>query len=359
MNRNHKLIFLIVFVNVLFFSANFAFGENFIRQIHTICIPKVAGAYNASIIEFEEGFLMAFRYDKYKLPIYSNLNEFYQHIGLIQLDQQFHPIYPWTLCKEVGNRAYDPRLIKVGDSIYLIYTSARPSDAHSSLSSQLCFTKVHPLGRGFKVDFPKPLQKEGQQNWEKNWVPFNYENELMLAYTINPHEIIRPSLEDGLCTHLFKTEPPITWNFGLIRGGTPAILIDNEYLAFFHSSQRNPENGRYTYYIGAYTFESTPPFSLTRISYKPFSHPDFYTTPETPLSTSLVLFPAGLAIKDNLIFVSYGENDGAIKVMEIDKQLLDESLRPVEIAVKTLEVKTGLPLEFSSTETETYTPEKD
>jgi hypothetical protein len=70
--------------------------------------------------------------------------------------------------------------------------------------------------------------------------------------------------------------------------------------------------------MGAYTFEAQPPFRLTRISSELFSHEDFFSTPKNGVTTSNVVFPVGLAIKDGVILVSYGENDAAIKVMEID-----------------------------------------
>ncbi len=322
MKRNQLLYFILSLI-----VSAFAFGDDFIKWTRPVEIPKAPGAYNASFIEYEEGFLMAFRYDTYILPIGYNLEAYHQYICLIKLDRDFNPIGEITYCRELGDRAYDPRLVRVGSEIYLTYSSARPEDAHSSMGSVLRFTNVQPLGGQFRVMPPLTFQPPFQSLFEKNWVPFDYEGLFLIGYTINPHAIMSVNLENGINTHLFTTSPQIRWDWGIIRGGTPAVLMDGEYLGFFHSSCHDPVTHRYTYYVGAYTFQSRPPFSLTRISAKPFTHKDFYSTPEIPLSTSLVLFPAGLVVKGNQIFVSYGENDGAIKVMEIDKNLLYKTLQ--------------------------------
>jgi predicted GH43/DUF377 family glycosyl hydrolase len=318
----------IVILFVAFLIKIPSFGSDFIKQIHQINIPGAPGAYNASLIEHENGFIMAFRYDRYLIPIERYPHEYYQHICLVKLDEEFNSIGEYSFCRELGERAYDPRLVRVGSNIYLIYTSHRPEHSNSLMSSMLCLSRIQPKSDGFKIQPPTPLYVSFQQRWEKNWVPFDYKGTFLMGYTINPHVIISPS-HNGSSAHLFTSSPQISWNFGIIRGGTPAVLVDDEYLAFFHSSVFNPLTGWYTYYMGAYTFKSKPPFTLTRISIEPFYHPDFYSIPHTPLSSSLVIFPAGLVVKNNRIFISYGENDAGIKVMEIDKELLYKSLRPV------------------------------
>lgn len=93
---------------------------------------------------------MAFRYDKFVLPICNNQKHFQQHICLVRLNSDFKPIGQWVICKELGNRAYDPRLVQVDNQIFLSFSSAGKNDPHSSLSSHLCLTlwldlAMHPL----------------------------------------------------------------------------------------------------------------------------------------------------------------------------------------------------------------------
>lgn len=69
---------------------------------------------------------------------------------------------------------------------------------------------------------------------------------------------------------IYLSNTYIRWEFGAPRGGTPALLVNGEYLAFFHSKKRVFKHGTTskigTYFMGAYTFSSEPPFMLLRAS---------------------------------------------------------------------------------------------
>lgn len=303
-------------------------GENdaFIRQIHNIDIPGFPGAYNSSLLSYEDGYLLAFRHDTFKWPIHANPIDFCQHIGIIKLDKNFSPISPATILSELGYRSYDPRLVQVGNAIYVVYAAAPPGLNSSLLGSQMCLAQLHPSEDEFIVGLPTRLNTYPQNCFEKNWVPFVYEDNLFLGYTINPFKILSPNLVTGGCQCLYTTAPSISWKYGSIHGGTPAVLVDNEYLGFFESSCNYYG---YTYFIGAYTFEAEPPFRLTRISTEPFSHSDFFSTPRNGLTDRRVVFPAGLVVEDDVLYISYGENDAGTKILEIDKRLLYDSMQEV------------------------------
>ncbi len=261
-----KIPILLIFIVVSVWSLS-AEQSVFIEEIIEIKIPGLQGAYNPSLVDFEDGYLMVFRYDIYKEPIGSYVNDFYQYIGVILLDQNFNPKGPWQPC--IGNRTYDPRLLKIDETIYMIFASPAPSDEHSCLSSRLNLCTVNYSEEGISVSNLNALNVSFQQKWEKNWVLFEYHNQLHLEYQISPHVILQPSLVDGSCDALIFEEndnftKTIKWPYGLIRGGTPALLVDGKYLGFFHSSQIDPDTHKYTYYIGAYTFLNAPPFTIER-----------------------------------------------------------------------------------------------
>lgn len=303
--------------------------DEFIEDIIEINIPGLKGAYNASLVDFEDGYLMAFRYDVYKEPIGLYINDFYQYIGVILLDENFKPKSPWQTC--IGNRTYDPRLLKVDDTIYMIFASSAPSDPHSCVSSRLNLCTINYSEEGIAVSNLNALNAPFQQKWEKNWVLFSYDSTIFLEYTISPHVILQPSILDGSCIDLiFNDSQIIQWPFGIIRGGTPALLVDDKYLGFFHSSQIDPDTHKYTYYIGAYTFLNTPPFTIDQVSSSPFFHPDFFSTPKNAKTTSEVVFPGGFVIKNDKIYLCYGENDDAIKIMILDKKKLFASMRNID-----------------------------
>lgn len=245
------------------------------------------------------------------------------------MNADFDPIGKWIPCDKIGNRAYDPRFIRIGDRIFLTYTAAPPG-SNSVCGSTVNVVEIHQDQDSVILDDPIILTVPFQQAWEKNWVSFNYDNHLALAYSINPHVVIIPAPPDGMCNCFSKSESNLTWKWGVIRGGTSALLVDGEYLAFFHSCKEAPLSRHRTYYIGAYTFNAQPPFNITRISPKPFSHHNFYSSlPNhilTGTSSAHTLFPGGLALKDDRIYICYGENDACIKVMEINKKELYDSL---------------------------------
>ena len=322
--------FLLLFLPLLTVSAKESVKkkDSFIEDIFEIKIPGFEGAYNASMVEYDNGYLMAFRYDTYTLPINRHLEDFRQHIGVIRLDKNFQPQGPVHMI--LGDRTYDPRLLKIDDTIYIIFSSSGQTDPHSLISSHLNLCTIDYSEVGVTVSNRISLNVSFQQNWEKNWVPFNYKNMIYLEYTINPQVVIIPYLMDGSCKASSRNSQNIHWPYGIIRGGTPALPIEEDYLGFFHSSKIDSKTNKYTYYVGAYIFSNDPPFNLKKVSSEPFSHPNFYSTKHSPSTTSRVIFPGGFVIRDDKIYLCYGENDAAIKVMVLDKSELYRSMKNVE-----------------------------
>lgn len=165
-------------------------------------------------------------------------------------------------------------------------------------------------------------------------MPFDYRGNLLLAYSIQNHRILLPYLDgSNACSLYASTYSDLSWKWGELRGGTPAIRVGNEYLAFFHSSIQIAtvhSDGQIMphYFIGAYTFQKDPPFALTRISPKPiigagFYHGEIYTPYWHPVR---VVFPCGFVYDDTYIWMSYGRQDHEIWIAKIDKAGLYNSL---------------------------------
>lgn len=90
---------------------------------------------------------------------------------------------------------------------------------------------------------------------QKNWSPFNYNGSIYFVECINPFRVLKsqmsvdgPSptgntdgmssadneIEGELVSHSWEVK--IDWDYGELRGGTPAKLIgDDEYMMLFHS----------------------------------------------------------------------------------------------------------------------------
>lgn len=163
---------------------------------------------------------------------------------------------------------------------------------------------------------------------EKNWLWFFHQDSLHLVYQANPHIVCRFS-PAGVFEQEFNTEnPEIKWDYGTIRGGTPPVLTadGDEYLSFFHSSLPSETKHR-RYYMGAYTFESQPPFRITRMTVEPLlagSDQDICSD-----TKPLVVFPCGSRLKDGKWLVSLGVNDLASAWIEIPHGDLEPLLVPV------------------------------
>ena len=175
--------------------------------------------------------------------------------------------------------------------------------------------------------------KYNSQYWQKNWIPFEWNKTLLLSYEINPHQVLYANLHDGACYHYSETAPQLNWSLGKIRGSTPPLMVDGEFLAFFHSSivtESQYSDGRelWHYFMGAYTFSSAPPFNITKITEYPIFADEFYKN-----SThwyKRVVFPGGFVESGPSFFVAYGRDDCEIWIAEIDKAALKLALKPVK-----------------------------
>lgn len=144
---------------------------------------------------------------------------------------------------------------------------------------------------------------------EKNWLWFFHNNFPALIYKACPHTIEKFS-QDFCASHshsAYQSEwDSSIWHHGEIRGGTPPVLVDGEYWTFFHSHTPYSDGMR-QYHMGAYAFQSHPPFAITRITSEPLlsgSRLD-RTSPKKPL----VVFPQGALLQhDNWLIVG-GCND--------------------------------------------------
>jgi len=161
---------------------------------------------------------------------------------------------------------------------------------------------------------------------------------ILLSYSINPHFVLKPNMENGNCTTQAKTKTEFPWEWGVLRGGTPAILDNGEYLAFFHSSKeiktQQTKGKKYQhYFMGGYTFSAKPPFELTKITTHPIIGKGFYNgdTYEGKTWKPLrVVFPGGFYVDNNFIWVFYGRQDHETWVTKLDKNKFYDSLVQVK-----------------------------
>ncbi len=308
--------------------------SEFVLETKRIEVPGFPDAFNPSIISWRGYILMSFRF--IPDPKYS----FTSHLGLIFLDDDFKAMgrpYILHLRDFPPCRAEDARLIIVGEQLYMVY-SDNSEEKISKGGFRMHIAELHFDGEQFSVENIERLSRyegESREVREKNWVPFVYNGELLLAYSIAPHRIFRP-IADDFCETLCLTQSSIQWNWGNLRGGTQAQIVDGQYLAFFHSAKKLESvhsDGKTSmhYFIGAYTFLPCPPFALTQISPHPIVGRNFYHgLSYTPYWGSVnVVFPCGYICDRDHIWLSYGRQDRECWIAKIDKRGLFRSLKSI------------------------------
>ncbi len=309
--------------------------DDLVVSTKRIEIPGIPDAFNPSVIRWKNKLLMTFRF------IPDIRSRYTTYTGAIFLDSEFNPIgEPIVLTlrdskSQVPSRAEDARLIKVGSKLYIIY-SDNPNLKITRGGYRVHIAELSLDGEKIKVlkiDCFTKFEGEDQNLREKNWVPFTYKDTLLLSYSLSPHTIFKPFIGLSECKTFCSTKTNVSWDYGILRGGTPAALVENEYLAFFHSSIpmqtiHSFDKPSLHYFMGAYTFSAVPPFEIKRISKKPIVGKNFYSgiSYKPYWHPVKAIFPGGYLVNQNSIFVFYGRDDHEIWVATIDKKKLLSNL---------------------------------
>lgn len=313
--------------------------SDFVLESKKIDIPGYPDAFNPSIIRWNDSLLMSFR-------IVPNPKEKYNcNIGLVWLDEEFNIIsHPQILetvdpNSSIPARIDDARLIQIGEALYLVYADNK-EEKISRGGYRVYIAELIYNGTTFTVldqECISTFPKQNKNRREKNWTPFNFQDHLLLSYSLDPHIVFLPHRGSNTCQTFCQSKSQIEWDWGELRGGTPALpLNETEYLGFFHSTidtsslQSKRENSAH-YFMGAYTFSNSPPFTLTRISPTPIVGKDFYENDiyKPYWKPVTVVFPCGLLIDENYVWITYGQHDHEAWITKLDKRKLLDSLIPV------------------------------
>lgn len=243
-----------------------------------------------------------------------------ESIALLEYPIRFFP------CK-AEEHWEDPRAIVVNGCLYVSYSNfmTRGYYVHQGIA---------PVNNRFQGEPYHP--RYGLNSWsirsnlghEKNWLWFSHEGELHFIYATRPHVVARTK---GM-TPIFTYESPgFTWDYGLPRGGSPPVYVEEDglYWSFFHSSRdihpTTPPRRRY--YMGAYAFEPWPPFRVVLYT----RHPLLGGSENDPreLGAPLVVFPCGALISANTWTVSLGVNDCDCAWIKIPHEALRERVSKV------------------------------
>ena len=190
-------------------------------------------------------------------------------IWAVRVNAQMQPIGIPVLVIGYG---IDPRVIRVGERVLIFYAIIERDGEGVINGSSIALAEFIVTGDQWTfVDgsrLPKhPIERElstdTQKNWEKNWVPFAIDpSRVGLIYSHEPWDVITLIVEPGAPRRLesLHSGPPIQWDYGTIRGGTPPVPYDDAHLVtFFHSSQ--VIGSRNVYSVGACVFLAQAPYT--------------------------------------------------------------------------------------------------
>jgi predicted GH43/DUF377 family glycosyl hydrolase len=308
--------------------------DEFILETKQIKLNDFPDAFNPSIMRYKNKILMVFRI---RDPLLKTTNE----MGIIRLDEDLNPsskVYRIKIKPSAihgNNQTQDPKLVTINNELYLVYNDNTSKSSYSDIR-RMVVAKLDFNGRDFVIEKSNMLRiydHEIKNRNEKNWVPFIFQNNLHLAYSLEPHSIFRPIMKENRCESVASTKHSFGWNFGELRGGTQCLIVNDEYLGFFHScktmaTKQSDNKNMPHYFIGAYTFNALPPFSITGISEKPIIGKNFYNGLAHKTWKPLrVVFPGGYIFDDEYIWMSYGRQDHEMWIVKFDKAKLLNSLK--------------------------------
>ena len=273
-----------------------------IKSVKRLAIDGVLAPHNASILSDGEGYIMFFRHDfkerikvaglttpiRKKIPFISKRMPFKTYISAVRLDKNFEQVSPVCSIDTDSFFSEDPRAFRVGEKIYLSYNDMQENQLYSR-TIRLAEINPETLKTEFTLDIDQLIHHVDQTNHvEKNWVPFasqgeNGEEKIFFEYGMNPHKLMRMKnpksceMDHLIFPHTVSLQK-LTWDtkkWGALRGGTPAIRVDDDhYLAFFHTLFMDGRRPWYT--MGAYTFEAKAPYRITSISAAPILFKGIY-----------------------------------------------------------------------------------
>lgn len=298
-------------------------------EVGIFSTPNIRDTYffNPTLVDFGSRRWVLFRRSFFNLGPWKKYRTTVSRFELLG-DMTLGPEIPLQIPKgDLLEQTDDPRCSIINGKIHLgVCSWITPVDGKPIAVRQKVMELHDWLPRN-PVEVPYGFNGQRGKS-EKNWLWFEHDQTRHCVYQSDPMTVLRE--EGGQFVEEYRTPNNFPWGFGQIRGGTPPILIGDEYLTFFHSSLPwkiiCPAGMRNRYYMGAMTFQAKPPFSVTRLTPQPMLVGTFNER-HIPISPPCV-FPSGALLNKGKWLVSYGINDVIGGWMKIDHSTVEKLLTP-------------------------------
>ena len=248
---------------------------------------------NPAVVYFQDKYLLAGRNRNYKPIVYFAWLNRVDDVYTVNEKDVFHGIGP-GITEIASHRVSgeDPRLVVLDDNTFAVVANMKLFPGRTPLG-YVCRTMVSYVGMNadtknlylINETLLQPVRSSDNDKWdhdEKNWTPFVFKGAM---HFITSHhgtlEVIRQKPDQLDHTEVVSSTniQHINWDYGTMRGGTPARLLGKDrYFGFFHSTIANRFCSKWReYYFGAYIFSAELPFTLQSVSKVPIYHPSFYS----------------------------------------------------------------------------------
>ena len=331
-------------------------------QVHTKNLNTTLGMYNISVRKTTSGYSGLIRGCTWNGCVKDNESPSFSYPYRVVLDstgaldnlERIELDYDnLTNCRckfrdVYANGIEDPKLFMFQGEEWAIANCLGSLQQQHPCVNTMCIFKISDPRNTFRLlkcpTSVDPLQAQ------KNWSPFQWEENLLCEYTLQPHVILNIDTETGITTELYtselasatklkhidscsdRTSSNLTSNIitkrGSLRGGAPPILIERDRIclrninfmdedSFFLGIGHSIPSKDIGYVHFFYTFNASPPFNITNIS-------KFFKLDKK----EHIQFVAGLSQANRNIYVSYGVNDCTNRIA---RYTIDDILDLLEI----------------------------
>ena len=216
----------------------------------------------------------------------------------------------------------DPRLFELQGKTWMVWNDGNRSEGNHQFMVELSIEDdLKPAGAAREITI-----NDGRRKNEKNWAFFEVDGKVYVVYSITPHKILSVDMsshERVVC----QSEVSVDWNarysehFGALRGGAQPVRVGDKFVNLVHSSFNMPEGREYV--AAVYEFSATFPFAPVRELSVPLNLGTPKASENAPAAenklnstTSHVVYPTGLVISGEKVFISAGVNDSDLALIE-------------------------------------------
>lgn len=223
-NRNYSYIILILLGT---FSVTLQsvidleeYAQDFVLETKQIIIPQYPHAFNPSLIRWNNMLLMSFR------VIPDPKQPFHSWIGITKLDEHLQPtgkLHQLHIRPEqstIPSRVDDGRLITINNRLYLVY-SDNEDRVISKGGFRVYIAELLWDGTTFlatNIERLSHFEGNDLSRREKNWVPFLYNNKLLLAYSLVPSSYFLSNTRNRFLRNIYRISKSYLMGLGRVAG---------------------------------------------------------------------------------------------------------------------------------------------